>query len=431
MTDDISGFIRVKSKHVVAHALLNLRRIDRLPYAIDHTDKPYAGRTVYVVGAGPSIAINGEHLKTAQDNGAAVFAVNASACPTKGKQGILPSLGVVPDVVFMRESLDLSDQAEGVAAECVVLDVSAHPSTWSVIQRRHEAGELQGMWTLPLYPRHQRYGRRLSVRMLGCGSSALTMAVSHAIQWGASRIALVGVDLAFANDMPYHPEAPRGDERAEALGEDAVRFSQRDQDKERCERSGQAVGPDEIRVTHTIAKDFSGRLTTLHTWENQRLWLCTQAKRHGRRIDFINASAGGGGILGWRNAELRELAEDTCAEPIALPRGHEFHPSIREQLEAELRKEAGLYHSLARNQCDVGGPSIKGLSLMGVDRTPPPDNTVVDWRFLEGTLLVGALATADLQAEGYLDEGHPTPEEIADMYAVQMRVAEEAGELLT
>ena len=184
-------FARHKAKSAMRAIVTNLAEAGSRPYLVTG-DKPLEGSTVYVVGAGPSLSRALPHLADLSRHGY-VFAVNASA---RAVARVTP-----PDVVVVRESVDVAGQLEGVEASLIALDLCASPAVWDVCRGRN-AG-----WFIAGAVQHFGLAARLGVRPLFAGSSAITAAVALAHELGAWRIVLVGCDLAFADGLAYAPES--------------------------------------------------------------------------------------------------------------------------------------------------------------------------------------------------------------------------------
>lgn len=380
---EASGFIKYKSRHVMRNALINARRTHHLPHSICQGERPLAGRTVVVCGAGPSLRYNGGALLEAQDKQIPIVTVNAG-------DSALRSLGVRPDVVIARESLDLSDQAQATEARSWVLDISSHPNQWSVVESRDD---LRGYWYLPLYPRHMAISRMLGVRPIPSGSSALCAAVSHVIEWGARRIVLAGVDLAVAPDgAVYHGSAPRGALTARIEGDDMV-LEGDEQDHERARRSGQKPQGGRIPYEHVPTSDWTGLLRAKSVFSNQRAWLETMAApmRHGRAIDCVNASERGCGIMGWRSERLAEVLHHEHPQPrLRLPEGHRVGVEEVEETARRLVKDARTLQHQAEQLLSPVGPLLRMLPMHLQEIGSKPEPT------LEGNGLIEALAAWQL-----------------------------------
>lgn len=352
-----TGFTKYKSLQVVSWSLVNMHRLGDHP-SIGLMGQPFAGRTVFVIGAGPSLASNVDALRAHAERGHPVVCVNAAGAPLK-------AAGITPDVMVVRESLDLTDQIEATDARLIAVDVSIHPDTW-------QAAAPRLAWFLPMYPRQSDIGLMLGEPMIAGGPAALCSSVAISLYWGAARVVLVGCDLAFARDgSAYHPEAPRGTLRHETSGEGEARrlcFSGDAQDDERCKQSGQMVPPKSVRYTEVMSHDWATWLPTINVYQDQRTWLTTQATRHGERVELLNASEGGSGVPGWQAVELAEAehAAGPLSEAMRFERRLDMSPRIpQHRIKAaieETRRSASVLEMLSREMLSTHGPDLRALA---------------------------------------------------------------------
>ena len=344
------GFTRYKSRSVMSWTLANLPRLSEHP-PVGHMGRPFAGRTVFVVGAGPSLAGNIDALREHVERGHPVVCVNAAGGPLK-------AAGITPDVMVIRESLDLTDQVEATDARLIAVEVGVHPDTW-------HAAFARLCWFVPGYPRQiEQYGYMLGEEPIFGGPAALCSAVALAERWGAARIVLVGCDLAYARDgSTYHPDAPRGTLRHEMTGEgDAarLRFTGDEQDAARCTRSGQQPPPRAIGYSEVLSHDWATWLPTINVYADQRTWLTTQAVRHGERIELLNATEGGSGVPGWRNVKLAEVpAPSNELAPLAFDMRPRIEPGRVKAVVAELARGAAVQEQASREMLSRSGPDLR------------------------------------------------------------------------
>lgn len=384
MTAPDTPFVRYKLQSVISYTIANACRLHEVGYLPVWDQRPFEGRTVVVVGAGPALRHNAHHLEKAQRLGIPIVCVNASS-------SVLRSVGVRPDLMIVRESLDLADQIAESEARGIVLDVGVHPETWNAT-REHEA---KGYAFFPCYPRHMQLCRRLGLRPLFAGTAALTSAVSLTFEMGASRVILCGVDLAAAPDGAlYHDSAPRGATRATVdfhHGHMAIEGDE--QDQARSERSGQRPQPSESVCTPVVASDFSGHLAALPTLQSQREWLEIEGERRKDwPIDLLNCTEAGSGIVYWRNAELGPtLAAERLQEPWELPEGTQVPEQITAAVHRDLMHEAGVLETVAREMLSEGGPDLAHLAnVPNLVEGSRLIETLAEWRLLDAPRESGA-----------------------------------------
>lgn len=142
------------------------------------------GQTCFVVGAGPSLDDDIEQLLL---HAGPVLAVNTSV-------GALARAGIRPDAVVCVESKPV---VEGLARNTlgapVIYDMTANPA--NVAKRKGPPA-----WFVGIDPNLSRYRQALGVPAIPWNSTCTAAAVSLAFAAGASRVALLGQDCAFADD---------------------------------------------------------------------------------------------------------------------------------------------------------------------------------------------------------------------------------------
>jgi len=349
------AFVRHKSRHAITWALVNLQRIHERPCATT-MGEPLKGRTAFVVGADYTLTRNGEWLREAQRKGGAIIGVNSS-------DPVMRRLGVRPDAIVVRESIDNSAEVRESDAAMVCVDVCAHPEIWTA------AGE-RCAWFVPGYPRHFHITQRLGIRPTFGGSSAFTTAVHFALTWGAERIVLVGAGLALqqASDgtwRAYHPAAPRGDCVGMIHG-DALHLIGNERNDAVCVRSGQQPQPKVIGFSRVPSQDWGEQLPIIDTLFDQRQWLEIEAGRHGQRVELIQASEGGAGVVGWRTRQLEDVVREMPERTDEIVFRANYPASVEDvrALATELRTECDLLERMSLEMLADGGPSFIGITRM-------------------------------------------------------------------
>lgn len=385
MTDSAAdrAFTRYKSRHAVAWTLCNVQRLAGAASATS-MGQPLAGRTAIVVGAGYSLTRNGPQLREAQARGAVILGTNSS-------DPILRHYGVRADAIVVRESIDNSAEVTASEAPLVCVDVAAHPAMWTA------AGERLA-WFVSGYPRHFGVSQRIGVRPLFGGSAAFTSAVALARTWGAARIVLVGADLGMESVdgelRPYHPASPRGDLRG-TLDGDMVHFDGNEHNDAICEASGQRPPPAHCSIVHLPAHDYGGTLPALDTLNDQRDWLQIEAGRHGHRLDLLNATEGGAGIVGWRNATLADVVSRIePTEPVRFEAVCPVDERTQAMLTAELRAEAQHLADMSDAMLAPGGPRFEAIgAARGAFTGAPLAESLAAWKIVDTPRGDGLVAT--------------------------------------
>ena len=327
-----------KARPAMLASVSNLQRIEARPYALP----PLAERghgAVYIVGSGPSLVDGIDALRSAQASGALVYATNTS----------LPAMaraGIVPDVVVVREVLDVADQLSHGAHE-IVCDLACSPRVWE------RAGWHPGIasWFVAGGTQFFALAHRLGVRPLFGGPASLTAAVALAIERGAGRIVLVGVDLAFADDGQGYASGTAYEGFAGQLTDAGMRVGGAGLEVMRAASAAASVPPPP-RVQRTArVPSLDGReVEQLGTWADQQAWLESIATRFGERIELVNATARGALIAGWsRRPALtrRQPWPRVMRQAVALER-------VRDTVE-DVRRQAETVASMADTVRDADG----------------------------------------------------------------------------
>lgn len=297
--DAAEQFARRKAQHVMRSLVTNLGAASSLPYLVSHEHQPMRGVPAFIVGAGPSLSTSLPLLERAREVGY-VFAVNASV---RAVSSVVP-----PDVLVVRESIDVSAQLDGVRAGLVALDACAAPGVWRAAEAVGERG-----WFLAGAVQHFPLCGILGARPVYGGPSAVTAAVALAHAWGASPIVLVGCDLAFAPDgRGYDARSGWGNIRGEVRG-DSVALSGMGHMRGVVAASGQMPPPEVQDVERFTAWGGEGEVTSLLTWGDQVRWLRNFAERRpGARL--WNATGAGVRLDGWHEHSLTGVVDDHAFE---------------------------------------------------------------------------------------------------------------------
>ena len=182
-----------------------LRALQRNPRWATTAREPWAGRPVFIVGAGSSLDDNGHLLSEAQKRGP-VVALNSSA-------GCCAHHGVVPDLLYCCEANHFPEHVRPFVDNGrteVVLDALSSPATWAAAPNAI-AAMLHEPYCAP-------YLVQLGVMPLHYSTSSSTAAASLAHLWGASEIVLVGHNHAaghpvsdYAQGSPFYGNRGRID----------------------------------------------------------------------------------------------------------------------------------------------------------------------------------------------------------------------------
>lgn len=339
------GWLRHRSRTYVTNLVRNLRvAAERHEPAL----RPAEGKlkSAIIVGAGPSLEKNRHLLKQAQDAGWTILCVNAS----------LPAIieHVEPDYCFAREMVAVHlGLPEMPSRTKLIADVGSHAA---VFDRSYA-------WFLGAQPRTYEICAELGVRPIYAGSAALTTAVSVALEAGATRIALVGTDLAFARGGQGYASSSQweGLNLTEA-GEDS-RFAESALRTHRgiCAAVGLQPSLQENTQTELVpAWDGGEPLRAISAWTDQATWLEDVAKRWSK-VDWIAATEGGRALTGWRQDTLANVLE---MPPTDLGMRIRLYPPQREDFDRLIQGLIASCDRLERIAHEVLEPTGDGFGAI-------------------------------------------------------------------
>lgn len=283
----------------------------------------FDGVPAVIVGAGPSLARNIEHLKSIQDN-VAIIAVNSSIGP-------LEDAGIQPDVICVVESFHRSitpilDSPLWKRA-ALVYGSHAWPGIFEV-DARHKIPAIQavgpvGSWLC----------RHMNILPILTGGSVTTLAYRVAEVLGADPIVLVGMDCA---------EGPEGRD----MHAPGVRY---DGDRD-------AAAFDHVRHP-VLAWGGMGQVMTTPALDGYRQWFEAQAATIRPGLRIVNATEGGARIDRWAEIPLERLRFDRKLDVMSmLDSAIDDTPAIRPEWIADgLREQAAAIPVLSEASAELRG----------------------------------------------------------------------------
>ncbi len=273
---EITYMNRVSSKsrgrRWVEHLLRNLTRLDHTPHGMPKTCLP-GGTTVVVLGAGPSAS---NAVKVDTDRGI-WLGVNA------GTRVVSCQGAVCCESNFLRAKLD-EDPVQYLA-------LTSDPQMYSTAY-----GPVRPVWVgeLAWVPEAITGVERLAI-----SGSGATAAVSLAKRWGAKRIVLAGMDLAYTGGRVYAEQTGFNDA---VTSEGRFLWSQKSRGMPRPHNAL----PVEDTLVQVEAYGGKGTVPSTMSLEGPRAWLSAFADAN-PELECINATEGGSRIHGWREMPLGDV----------------------------------------------------------------------------------------------------------------------------
>ncbi len=193
-TVDINTITRY-SKFWLNNSLKNLGEIkSKTVYPLSGLEGAFIGQTALVIAAGPSLNENIQKIKENREK-YVIFAVN-KVLPVLYNNGITPDFAVCMDARFVENSI--AGKEEYLSKISCIMNLSSdndiikHSFRKIFISFSDNDGLVKGLTEYNKFIKPQE-----------SGGSATTMAFVSAVKMGFTRIVLVGVDLAFKNNVAY------------------------------------------------------------------------------------------------------------------------------------------------------------------------------------------------------------------------------------
>jgi hypothetical protein len=333
-----------KAQLTMTSLATNIRAAEGLPYALPTERGPRSG--VFVcVGAGPSLSTTGPELARLQREGAVIATVNTALAAVNRY--------VVPDVVLAREVVDVSSHLRHPAG-LRVLDLSASPKVW-------EVAIAQG--PTAFFCPYVEVAATLGVRPMFGGPAALTALVQLVQEWGASRIVLVGCDLALADDGKSYADGSAFSGQKvtiDASGTATNGGAGFDAKTSQHLAAGLRAYPRQ-ESTIVIDRYGGGSIRTTPQWADQIPWLSDFAARH-PDIECVDATGAGARKSGWEETHITERHNDgvhaVYGEPTRVPSLPLIPPSRHAALRSDLARQARTTLDICANVVDPEGTIV-------------------------------------------------------------------------
>jgi hypothetical protein len=275
----------------------NLTAVASNPLITDIGDA-FSGVPLIIVGAGPSLAKNIEHLKEAQDK-AIILCVNRALRS-------LQNAGIQPDLTINLEPQDVAAQFNGIDLtdiHGVVLAASSHSPLYSLNAKHlisYCANQVVEGWM---------FDPSETVHEVPSGGSVSCSAMSVALQWGCSPIILIGQDLSFEGGAYYHSDGADGNAKA-VFDEATQQWQLRDYSADLAHTLADRIEQDGLRFSGaSVPGYFGGTVQTSTDFAAFRAWFESTALDHKGHVEMYNCTEGGAYIDGMSHKPLAAVMD--------------------------------------------------------------------------------------------------------------------------
>jgi hypothetical protein len=330
------------------NGLKNLPHVANNPM-IDDLGDAFRGVPIIIVGAGPSLSKNIDHLKAAQGK-AIILCVNRALRS-------LQNAGVWPDFAINLEPQDVASQFVGIDLSRIpglILSVTSHPALFELgaPQILSFSGNLEAEGWM--------FDATDEIREVNSGGSVSCSALSLCLRWGCDPIMLVGQDLSFPGGAYYH-----------AGGVDGATTAVYDEGTKTWELKGLGVdlskllkGRNQEAGLHFDGTEvpgyFGGTVPTSTDFAAFREWFEHTALDHKEQVTLLNCTEGGAYIEGMEHIPLEVALKglpDRAVNPADILQGeHLSHLLAPRQARMSRRIESlteGLRTAISQAQACI------------------------------------------------------------------------------
>ncbi len=355
-----------RAKPIVSNIIRNAVSSRLWEYPTISGERPFAGATVVVAAAGPSLAKNIELLRPPRNF--VLFALNSTL-------GILRKHGIRADVGLNVENLDTSEQLAPYVTQCdwLYLPLSSHPAAWEICPQR------------TAWYGHATFEEGVIHELLGttpvqCSGNVASAAVALAMEMGAAKVVLVGQDLAYGPEGECYAAGAHYDSfRAKFVSDKRLEYEspQFEARHELHKRNGAKGFPRHQDVVVEKAWGGEGTVRTTWLWVQQRKWLEAQPQCIDS-VELINATEGGSHIEGWKELALADAVRECGPYKYWVP--NKYLPKDR------CKATKGMIRDQALNLQRAARAVLRG--------NPEPTDAIPAW--VEGYSLVRSAAIGEI-----------------------------------
>ena len=263
-----------------------------------------------IVGAGPSLAKNIEHLRSAQDK--AIIVCVARALHS------LQSAGIVPDFAISLDAIDVRSHFRDIRISEIpglLLSMTSHPNLFEL---KHP-----GIITFSANTEAEGWMVDAEDELVETptGGSVSCAAMSIGLLWRCDPIIMVGQDLAFEDGAVYHHGGTDGATRVRHdPTTNTWTYTGFSRDLAHSLKDQMVGGVLKAHAT-AVPGYFGGSVPTTPEFAAVRQWFGFTAQDEAGRTTLYNCTEGGAYVDGMRHVPLSDVLEPTAATDPDTTRG--------------------------------------------------------------------------------------------------------------
>jgi len=275
-----------------ANGLRNLSHLGEHPMVTDLKGQ-FDGVPLIIVGAGPSLSKNIEHLRAAQ--GKAIIICVARALSS------LQNAGVWPDFAISLDAYDVKSHFRDIALDRipgVILSATSHPNLLDLNDTTlisfSANTEAEGWMFEPAD----------GVIEMASGGSVSCAAMSVGLHWGCNPIMVIGQDLSFGGGQFYHGNGTDGDTQAH-YDESTNTWTLDGYSDDLAHTLKDQINDGGLKFSGTeVPGYFGGTVPTNSAFASFRTWFELTALDEAGRTTMLNCTEGGAHIGGMKHIPL-------------------------------------------------------------------------------------------------------------------------------
>jgi len=281
-----------------ANGLRNLSHLGKHPMVTDLKGQ-FNDVPLIIVGAGPSLSKNIDHLRAAQ--GKAIIICVARALNS------LQNAGIWPDFAISLDAYDVKSHFRSIALDRipgVILSATSHPNLFDLndttLMSFSANTEAEGWMFEPAD----------GVTEMPSGGSVSCAAMSVALHWGCNPIMVIGQDLSFGGGQFYHGSGTDGDTQAH-YDKATNTWTLDGYSTDLAHTLKDQITEGGLKFSGTeVPGYFGGTVPTNSAFASFRTWFELTALDEAGRTTMLNCTEGGAHIGGMKHIPLSVAIQD-------------------------------------------------------------------------------------------------------------------------